>query len=93
LNYFQGLNPAVYEMAEEYLSLVKEYPCSTSIIRGHIFKLMQHVLAREENFDVRYEIAKAQDLKQFESSVQKIRQRYEQYHVGQQQYDQTTGKP
>lgn len=78
-------------MAEEYLSLVKEYPCSNSIIRGHIFKIMQHPLAREENFDVRYEIAKAQDLSQFESGVKKIRERYEQYHSGQQKYTEVNG--
>jgi tRNA-dihydrouridine synthase 1 len=78
-------------MAEEYLSLVKEYPCSNSIIRGHIFKMMHHALAREENFDVRYAIAKAQDLAQFESSVKKIRERYEQYHSGQQKYKEVNG--
>jgi tRNA-dihydrouridine synthase 1 len=79
-------------MAEEYLELVKEYPCATSIIRGHVFKMLHHVLSLEENFDVRYEIAKAQELKQFEVSVNKIRQRYEQYHTGQEKYTKASGE-
>jgi len=52
---------------------------------------MHHALAREENFDVRYEIAKAQDMSQFESGVKKIRERYEHYHSGQQKYKEVNG--
>ncbi|CAB3361617.1 Hypothetical predicted protein [Cloeon dipterum] len=90
---FEGVNPPVYEMAEEYLTLVKEYPCATSIVRGHIFKLMHHVLALPENFDVRYEIAKAQELSNFESSVKKIRERYEKHATGIEKYSQPNDLP
>ena len=39
---FHGIDPAVYQMGEEYLRLVDKYPCPLSYVRGHLFKMFQH---------------------------------------------------
>ncbi|XP_028674628.2 tRNA-dihydrouridine(16/17) synthase [NAD(P)(+)]-like [Erpetoichthys calabaricus] len=57
---FEGRNPPVWEMAEEYLEVVQKYPCSLSYVRAHLFKLWHHTLQIHQA--LRDELAKAKSL-------------------------------
>ncbi|XP_037545311.1 tRNA-dihydrouridine(16/17) synthase [NAD(P)(+)]-like [Nematolebias whitei] len=58
---FEGRSPPVWEMAEEYLEMVKQYPpCSLSYVRAHLFKLWHHTLQIYQ--DLRDELAKVKTL-------------------------------
>ncbi|KAM5135977.1 tRNA-dihydrouridine(16/17) synthase [NAD(P)(+)]-like [Mantella aurantiaca] len=57
---FEGRNPVVWEMADEYLVLVRQYPCPLSFVRAHLFKLWHHTLQVYQ--ELRDELAKAKSL-------------------------------
>ncbi|KAG6442593.1 tRNA-dihydrouridine(16/17) synthase [NAD(P)(+)]-like [Manduca sexta] len=79
---FEGINPLVWEMADEYLDLVEKYPCPSSYIRGHMFKMFHKIFTIEDNFDDRHLLATAQNLSDFRQVSMNIRDKYLPYHHG-----------
>ncbi|XP_026870500.2 tRNA-dihydrouridine(16/17) synthase [NAD(P)(+)]-like isoform X1 [Electrophorus electricus] len=87
---FEGRNPPVWEMAEEYLEVVQRHPPSTlSYVRAHLFKLWHHTLQIHQ--DLREELAKAKNLAGIEEVNGQLKQRCkeemakeesEQHHTG-----------
>ena len=84
---FRNKPPTVWDMAIEYLDLVDIYPCPLSYARGHIFKLLHHILQIPANFDIRHIIAKGQNLLEFRDAVLQVKIRYAGYHEGEQEWD------
>ena len=80
--------PTVWHMALEYLDLVDIYPCPLSYARGHVFKLLHHILQIPANFDIRHIIAKGQYLSEFRDAVLQVKDRYMPYHTKQLEWTQ-----
>ncbi|XP_010616970.1 tRNA-dihydrouridine(16/17) synthase [NAD(P)(+)]-like isoform X1 [Fukomys damarensis] len=57
---FEGRSPAVWELVEEYLDIVRLYPCPLSCVRAHLFKLWHHTLQVHQQ--LRDELAKVKTL-------------------------------
>ncbi|KRT83318.1 hypothetical protein AMK59_4355, partial [Oryctes borbonicus] len=87
---FEGQNPPSWEPAMEYLDLTNEYPCPFSYIRGHLFKLFQHVLSLSENNELKIKLGAANSLDAFKSIVTEIKDIYLPYHEGKIKWDQRT---
>ena len=76
---FAGINPPVWKVSIEYLDLVDIYPCPISYVRGHLFKMLHHLLQIKDNFDLREVIAKSSSLSDFREVVLKLEARYQDY--------------
>lgn len=70
---FEGRSPPVWEMTEEYLGLVRQYPCSLSYVRAHLFKLWHHTLQIYQ--DLRDELAKVKSLEGIVDVNRKLKQK------------------
>ncbi|RVE69009.1 hypothetical protein OJAV_G00073580 [Oryzias javanicus] len=71
---FEGRSPPVWEMADEYLEVVKLHPpCSLSYVRAHLFKLWHHTLQIHQ--DLREELAKVKTLEALADVSSQLRQR------------------
>ncbi|XP_017152427.2 tRNA-dihydrouridine(16/17) synthase [NAD(P)(+)]-like [Drosophila miranda] len=78
---FQGLAPPVWQVAKEYLEFVDLYPCPSSYIRGHLFKLFHHIMNIRQNSELRDTLATSNQLVQFQAVVDKVQAKYEPYHM------------
>ncbi len=73
---FAGLQPPVWQMCLEYLDLAEKYPCPLSYSRGHMFKLLVHVLQIKDNAGIREIVAKGQSLAEFRRAACLLRDKY-----------------
>ncbi|RWS24933.1 tRNA-dihydrouridine(16/17) synthase-like [NAD(P)(+)] protein [Leptotrombidium deliense] len=74
---FTGIHFPVWILAEEYLNLAEQYPCSFSYIRGHLFKILHHCLQLDENLRLRELLAKANSMKHLYEIVNEIKSKYD----------------
>ena len=79
---FAGIDPPVWKMSLEYLDLVDIYPCPLSYVRGHLFKMLHHLLRIKDNFDLREVMATSTSLAEFRDAVKKLQERYQDYFDG-----------
>ncbi|XP_026744695.1 tRNA-dihydrouridine(16/17) synthase [NAD(P)(+)]-like [Trichoplusia ni] len=79
---YEGINPVSWEIVEEYLDLVQQYPCPTSYVRGHLFKMFHKIFTLEENNDDRQILATAQNLDDFRKVCSSVKDKYLPYHEG-----------
>jgi len=79
---FAGINPPVWEMCIEYLDLVDIYPCPLSYTRGHLFKMLHHLLQIRTNFDLREAIGKCHSFSGFRESVMELKNRHMKHYTG-----------
>ncbi|XP_058531567.1 tRNA-dihydrouridine(16/17) synthase [NAD(P)(+)]-like isoform X1 [Ochotona princeps] len=70
---FEGRNPAVWELVEEYLDLVRLHPCPLSYVRAHLFKLWHHTLQVHQ--ELREELAKVKTLEGIAAVSQELKLR------------------
>ena len=73
---FAGLQPPVWQMCLEYLELAEKYPCPLSYSRGHMFKLLVHILQLRTNSGIREIVAKGQRLDDFKRAAIMLRDKY-----------------
>uniref|UniRef100_A0A3Q4MIY2 Dihydrouridine synthase 1-like (S. cerevisiae) n=1 Tax=Neolamprologus brichardi TaxID=32507 RepID=A0A3Q4MIY2_NEOBR len=90
---FDGRSPPVWEMAEEYLEVVKRYPpCTLSYVRAHLFKLWHHTLQIHQ--DLREELAKVKTLEGLADVSKQLRLRcQEEIAKGKDSEDKESGLP
>lgn len=84
---FENVIPTAWDMANEYLDLVEQYPCPTSYVRGHLFKMLHHLLNLDCNSALRESIAVSHEVAVFRETVQKLQAIFQPYHEGRARFD------
>ncbi|XP_046893926.1 tRNA-dihydrouridine(16/17) synthase [NAD(P)(+)]-like isoform X3 [Hypomesus transpacificus] len=71
---FAGRSPPVWEMAEQYLEVVRRHPpCTLSYVRAHLFKMWHHTLQIHQ--DLREDLAKVKNLEALSGVSRHLKQR------------------
>uniref|UniRef100_H3ATB8 tRNA-dihydrouridine(16/17) synthase [NAD(P)(+)]-like n=1 Tax=Latimeria chalumnae TaxID=7897 RepID=H3ATB8_LATCH len=86
---FEGRNPPVWEMAEEYLEIVQKYPCPLSYVRAHLFKLWHHTLQIHQ--ELRDELAKVKTLAGVAEVSRELKRRCQEEMANQKEGDKPKG--
>lgn len=69
---FTGDNPTVWDISLEYITAyVARYPCPTSYVRGHVFKMCHHALQRHQA--VRKQVAEARNVGEIETAMRELK--------------------
>lgn len=63
---FVGEHPPCWRVSEEYLNLVRQFPCSMSAVRGHFFKIWLQVLKEPDFHIFREHLGVAKTLQEFD---------------------------
>ncbi|KAL1451829.1 hypothetical protein WDU94_006167 [Cyamophila willieti] len=79
---FTGELKPAWELANEYLDLVEQYPVRMVYVRGHVFNICHHLLRLSENQDVRFQIGKTNHQEDLRKAVNILRERFIGYHEG-----------
>ncbi|XP_021703402.1 tRNA-dihydrouridine(16/17) synthase [NAD(P)(+)]-like [Aedes aegypti] len=83
---FEGVNPTAWSVALEYLDIVEQYPAPMSYIRGHLFKILHHLMNLKPNAVLRERMASCHSVSEFRAIVKEIEAKYAPIHEGLQQW-------
>lgn len=79
---FEGINPTSWTVALEYLDIVEKYPAPISYIRGHLFKILHHLMNLKSNGPLREQMAICHSVADFRAIVKQLEAKYEPFHEG-----------
>ncbi|CAG4989542.1 unnamed protein product [Parnassius apollo] len=88
---FEGVNAVTWEVTMEYLDLVQKYPCPSSFIRGHLFKIFHKIFTFDNNNEDRQLLATGQNLDDFRQVCINIRAKYLPFHEGRMNFQDDEG--
>uniref|UniRef100_A0A8D8JW33 tRNA-dihydrouridine(16/17) synthase [NAD(P)(+)]-like n=1 Tax=Culex pipiens TaxID=7175 RepID=A0A8D8JW33_CULPI len=83
---FEGINPTSWTVALEYLDIVEKYPAPISYIRGHLFKILHHLMNLKSNGPLREQMATSHSVADFRAIVKQLEVKYEPFHEGLQRW-------
>uniref|UniRef100_A0A1Q3F214 tRNA-dihydrouridine(16/17) synthase [NAD(P)(+)]-like n=1 Tax=Culex tarsalis TaxID=7177 RepID=A0A1Q3F214_CULTA len=83
---FEGINPTSWTVALEYLDIVEKYPAPISYIRGHLFKILHHLMNLKSNGPLREQMAISHSVADFRAIVKQLEAKYEPFHEGRQRW-------
>lgn len=83
---FEGVNPTAWSVAYEYLDIVEQYPAPISYIRGHLFKILHHLMNLKSNAPLREQMALSHSVAEFRAIVKELDDKYTPFHEGRQQW-------